>query len=414
MRRLFLQIYLAFIGVLVALTLTGSLLWWWSMEDIVHPALKSMAERVASELPPPDAPVERLQSSLEVLAEEFGVFLVVWDAHGSAIASVGRRLPRQRHGFRHPREWTLALDGGRQLGVRLHRGRLHGSPLLGLVLLAGVIGVVAYLVARRITSRLERLRRAVEDRGAGDLDARVTVEGRDEIAMLAGAFNDAAERIQGLVSAQQRLLASASHELRSPLARLRMALELLAREPRPEHLEEAEADIAELDALIEDLLTAARLQSGDAYLAREAVDLRALLVEEAARVGVEATGESVTVIGDARLLRRLMRNLLENARRHGGQGGQDADPRIEAWLEPIGSQAVCIVVADRGPGVPEDDRERIFEPFYRPAGHSEGEDGGVGLGLSLVREIARHHGGDAYCLPREGGGTRFEVELDLG
>ena len=241
--------------------------------------------------------------------------------------------------------------------------------------------------------------------------ARVTVEGRDEVAMLAGAFNDAAERIQGLVSAQQRLLASASHELRSPLARLRMALELLAREPRPEHLEEAEADIAELDALIEDLLTAARLQSGDAYLAREAVDLRALLVEEAARVGVEATGESVTVIGDARLLRRLMRNLLENARRHGGQG---ADPRIEAWLEPIGSEAVCIVVADRGPGVPEDDRERIFEPFYRPAGHSEGEDGGVGLGLALVREIARHHGGDAYCLPREGGGTRFEVELDLG
>ena len=110
MRRLFLQIYLAFIGVLVALTLTGSLLWWWSMEDIVHPALKSMAERVASELPPPDAPVERLQSSLEVLAEEFGVFLVVWDAHGSAIASVGRRPPRQRRGFRHPREWTLAAS----------------------------------------------------------------------------------------------------------------------------------------------------------------------------------------------------------------------------------------------------------------------------------------------------------------
>jgi signal transduction histidine kinase len=270
--------------------------------------------------------------------------------------------------------------------------------------LAGVIAAGAYPIARRIARRLERLRGAVEELGAGDFTARVRVEGRDEVAHLARSFNEAAERIEDLVTAQRRLLASASHELRSPLARLRMAVELMGSEPQPAHLEEAAADIAELDALIEDLLTAARLQSGDANLARDRVELRPLLAEEAARVGVEASGAEISLTGDARLLRRLMRNLLENARRHAGGAG------IEASLEPQPGGA-RLVVADRGPGVPEYERERVFEPFYRAAGHSEGGDGGVGLGLALVREIARHHAGDARCLARHGGGTRFEVDL---
>jgi hypothetical protein len=119
---------------------------------------------------------------------------------------------------------------------------------------------------------------------------------------------------------------------------------------------------------------------------------------------VEVEGEPLVVRGDPRLLRRLIRNLLVNARRH-AEGAP-----VEASLRPLTGGGAQLTVADRGPGVPEAERERIFEPFYRPPGRRVSGEG-AGLGLALVRQIARRHGGDARCLPREGGGTRFEVDL---
>jgi signal transduction histidine kinase len=202
------------------------------------------------------------------------------------------------------------------------------------------------------------------------------------------------------------MLASASHELRSPLARLRVAVELMGAEARPELRSEAETDIAELDDMIEDLLVSASLESGERHLLSEPVDLLALLTEEGARVDAETTGASLVIQGDSRLLRRLIRNLFENARRH--SSGSQVEAHLAPSPEGPGAQ---LTVADRGPGVPESEREHIFEPFYRLEGHSEGRHGGVGLGLALVREIARHHGGDVRCLARPEGGTCFEVTL---
>ncbi|MBM4337833.1 MAG: sensor histidine kinase, partial [Deltaproteobacteria bacterium] len=116
-------------------------------------------------------------------------------------------------------------------------------------------------------------------------------------------------------------------------------------------------------------------------------------------------GEAVTLVGDRALLRRLMRNLLENAHRHAGGA------EVEIEVAKLGPGRARIRVSDRGPGVPESERERIFEPFHRRAGAAERRDGGFGLGLALVRQIARHHGGEARCRPREGGGTVFEADL---
>jgi signal transduction histidine kinase len=242
------------------------------------------------------------------------------------------------------------------------------------------------------------------------------VVGKDEVAELARSFNRAAERIERLVTSQRDLLASASHELRSPLTRIRVAIELLAADDRPELRDGVSRDIAELDELIGDLLLAAKMETGETRLRTEAVDLFELVSEEAAAVEAGVTGESLVMRADPKLLRRMLRNLLENARRHGGANISVSLERLGGAEQTVADGAagrVRLQVADRGPGILESDRVRIFEPFYRPLGHSEEHDGGVGLGLALVQGIAQHHGGEVSCRAREGGGTIFEVILPL-
>jgi signal transduction histidine kinase len=251
---------------------------------------------------------------------------------------------------------------------------------------------------RRLTGRLERLQRSVEAWGEGQLATRVAVEGEDEVARLAASFNDSAARIEALVCAQKSLLANASHELRSPLARIRLAAELMGEQATPAIRAELRRNVAELDQLIDEVLLASRLDAvGVLMPCHEEVDLTGILAEECARVDASLEARVYTVMGDPKLLRRMVRNLLENAVRYG------AGSAVEVRLAPAGDAALRLDVCDGGPGIPEAERERIFEPFYRIAGATEAA-GGVGLGLALVRQIARHHSGDAQCLPGRAGG----------
>ncbi len=305
---------------------------------------------------------------------------------------------------------------------------------LGLVLLLGVLFLAvaagAFPVVRRLTRRLEALKQGVEAFGAGRLNQRVAEDGRDEVAAVGASFNRAATRIEALLRSHQSLLANASHELRSPLARLKMAVQMLEDAPaaqRPALQREIHANIGELDALVEEVLLASRLDAGDAPHKREPVDLLALAAEEAARVGASAQGEDLQVPGDERLLRRALRNLLENAQRYGQPAavealasptqpesaaeGDEAETAIQVSVQRVPG-AVEVRVCDRGPGVPEAYRERIFEAFFRMPGHAERE-GGVGLGLALVRQIAQRHGGHVRCEARAGGGSCFVLSLPL-
>jgi signal transduction histidine kinase len=237
----------------------------------------------------------------------------------------------------------------------------------------------------------------------------VPERGNDEVAFLAQRFNQAAERVETLIQSHRSLLANASHELRSPLARIRMGLELMVPEPSPRAREEITRNIAELDQLIDEILLASRLDAREADMGTvETVDLTGLAAEECARVDadleVRAGTDShlLTVRGVPRLLRRAIRNLLENARRYGA-----GETQVE-----IGSRdgLAEIRVSDRGPGVPAGLRERIFEPFYRLPGASE-RHGGVGLGLALVKSITERHGGSVRCEDRPGGGASFVITL---
>ena len=282
--------------------------------------------------------------------------------------------------------------------------------LLALVGVAVALGT--YPIVRRMLRRLDLLQKGVEQWGTGNLSARVPVQGHDEVAFLAQRFNRAATQIEQLVVAHKSLLANASHELRSPLARIRMGLELLGQHASPAMKEEITRNVNELDQLVGEILLASRLDSQQADVgSQEQVDLTGLACEECARVNVPLElGEqpqSLHVQGIAKLLRRMLRNLLENAHRYGGHEG------VEVVLQSQTREDrhwVVLRVRDRGPGVPVALRERIFEPFYRLPGVSERE-GGVGLGLALVRSIVQRHGGQVRCEDRAGGGAEFVVEL---
>ena len=167
---------------------------------------------------------------------------------------------------------------------------------------------------------------------------------------------------------------------------------------------EIDTNVAELDSLVEEVLLASRLDATEDLSHPERVELLPLAVEEAARFNVPAEGVAASIRGDERLLRRALRNLLENARRY---GGDDIDVVVAS---APASAIVSVRVCDRGPGVPGAMRERIFEPFFRMPGHAE-QAGGVGLGLSLVKQIAERHGGRVRCEAREGGGSCFVIEL---
>ena len=303
--------------------------------------------------------------------------------------------------------------------------------MLGLIGLAVALGL--YPVVRRLTQRLEGLQRGVQRWGDGDLSVRVPVQGDDEVADLSLRFNAAAERIEGLMASQKSLLANASHELRSPLARIRMGLELMDGPPGDTAMQlrtraEILRNMTELDQLIDEILLASRLDAKEADIGTvEAVDLVGLCAEECARVGavleVPHGLSQLEVSGVAKLLRRMVRNLLENARRYGAAGHRlaaassfdgetDGDGQGDGIVLSLALQAqqVSIKVSDRGPGVLPAWRERIFEPFFRLPGTSE-RAGSVGLGLSLVKSIAERHGGTVVCTDRPGGGACFEICL---
>lgn len=409
MRRLYQKIYLTIVASLVLVVIVAGAVWRLGAENTpAAQAFEMAGELVSVLLPASNAPIAAQQAAIERVAARLKADVALFDSTRQLIVSTGAPLPRPlrdtggwMHGARGP-AWSLHLPDGRWFVVRA--SPRHRAPFVGLLLVLGgialAVAVGAYPVVRGLTRRLERLQNGVETLGAGNLATRVKVEGRDEVARLADAFNRSAARIEELVNAHRLLLAHASHELRTPLSRLRLAIELYGKTGQMKYKEQIEHDIVELDALVDEILLSSRLSANPALQTVEEVDLLAIAAEECARVdGCNLDGTPAIIKGDARLLRRLVRNLLDNARRHGA-------PPIEVELRRERDTFILDVI-DAGPGIPEAERERVFTPFHRLNDNSAG----TGLGLSLVRQIARLHGGDAMVAPRPSRPSCFRVTL---
>jgi signal transduction histidine kinase len=406
--RLWLRIWLTSLAALALVVALTALLWRFTAERKIEGGHDRFVAALASDALPAHGDPHALHEALERVVPRHMDGAALYDPQGRLLAATGsfEHAPESRgppRGRPPPFEHRIALDDGRTLVMRIPGPPWHvhlgGLVLFSIIALA--VGLGTYPVVRRMTRRLEALSSSVERFGSGDLGARASVAGDDEVSGLADRFNRMAERVSALLGAHRTLLANASHELRSPLARVRMALDLYETAPKPELLESIRRDCAEIDAQVEEILLASKLDTVTEP-SRGSVDLAALVAEESARVEVPFEVVPVEVRGDTRLLRRLVRNLLENAVRHGV-----AD--VSAELVDDGANAV-LRVRDRGPGLPADERERIFEPFYRPA-RSRETGSGWGLGLALVRQIATHHRGRVRCLENPGGGCLFEVEL---
>lgn len=410
MRRLHLQFYLAILAT-IAVFVVASMIFWHLSAPMRRDAwsIEAAGQFAMAVLPAPDATPDERQRKLDQLRKHLHADLALYDAKGLRIAATGdmpdiplERVRRETGPVaRHAGMWVVRLEDGRRLVVRLPRDHRRPSTarmlaVPGALLIALALG--GYPIARRLTARLARLQSGVEQWGEGNLAARVNVEGRDEVAALARSFNESAARIEELVNAHKMLLANCSHELRTPLARIRLGIETLSVRPNAAAREEIARSIAELDELIGEMLLASRLGALDKLEHIEELDLLALVAEEAAHFDCEVEGRSVNLRGDPSLLRRMVRNLLDNAAKHAGGA-----TRVQVDRPAEGT--ATLVIEDQGPGVQEIDPERVFEPFYRSGGS------GSGLGLAIVRQIAQAHGGSVRYTPRPEGGSVFIVTL---
>jgi two-component system sensor histidine kinase CpxA len=323
---------------------------------------------------------------------------------------------------------VLITPEGRRYGVLVLAPSSRLGPLglpetrwAVLALALAVTGIASWLLTRSITAPVASLGAATRALAAGDLGARVAPEvraRRDELGVLGRDFDAMAGRLRELVEGKERLLRDISHELRSPLARMRVALGLAA-QPGGEsarHFERLELEIERLDGLIGHVLRLSRLDARAARLERERIDLGALVDRIARDAGFEGSARGVAiewrrpaapvaVDGDPPLLASAIENVVRNALRYTADGSAI---EIEVASRADGAS---VLVRDRGPGVPEPELARIFEPFYRVTEARDRGTGGDGIGLAITARVMHAHGGTALARNRTGGG--LEVELGL-
>jgi two-component system, OmpR family, sensor histidine kinase CpxA len=450
MKSLFLRIFLSFwlalalfvvLAVLVTLAFRPRSSTWEALRTtVLNDAVNAYEEGNEAQLRQYMESVEAAQHVRVYLFDERGNELSGRPAPEWAIrvASGGPRMPRDGFVFPAPplpRDSRASSDGkhrytlvlGLPPGPRVFFGP-RGMPIPGLIIAIISSGLVCYFLSWYLTKPIMRLRAATRQLAAGDLTARSgapATRRNDEVAGLMRDFDAMAERIEMLVKAQSRLLNDISHELRSPLARLNVALGLARQRAGVESadmLDRIELEASRLNELIGRILTLARLEDGEQRVPQTPVPLGELVANVAEDAEFEAQERRChvrTIIpegdwgvrGNDSLLHSAVENVVRNAIRYTAEGSS-----VEISLaseERIGGTEAVLRVSDSGPGVPEDALAKLFEPFYRLDDARGRLTGGVGLGLAITERAVRFHGGKVSAFNRPGGGLIVEIRLPL-
>ncbi|HEY7953834.1 MAG TPA: ATP-binding protein [Polyangia bacterium] len=450
MRRLYTRIYLHFIGVLLVVGLASSLVVATGARGaLVRAWTVRLTRHISWVLSSQSGDPARRRETARHTATELDLDVTVRALDGTVLTEVGAPLPAPSGpDAEAARKGAVPLERGRAFYVAApihdlkthqviallevrpaHRLAFGGlwRPIALVALILLVVGVGTGPLARRISRPVERLTEASRRLGGGELAYRVPVAPRlrrsrrfDELGELTRAWNEMAERVEKLVRGQRELLANVSHELRSPLQRMRVALELLPPDPSSEaRRRDLQIDIGELERLIDDVLTTSRLEVTGLPMHLDVVSVDTLLGQIAERAGHDPAteGKKVALAGsasslmlqaDGALLKRALWNLVENAAKYGA-------PPITLAAARAGDR-IAITVSDEGAGIPEADRERVLDPFVRLDRARTPGAQGVGLGLTLARRVAEVHGGAIRidAAHPDGSGCRVTLEVPLG
>eukprot|EP01030_Chromulinospumella_sphaerica_P010735 gene10735-10542_t len=416
MLRLFLRLY-----IILALGLAGAI--WlvnYTFDELLpeanetynREAMRGPAYGLVEQLRPLPAGVAR-EARLAELQQHYGLRLALIARDAAALTSREQQLLTDgklvvRGDFM---EFITEIDGGAQLlqiklPVEPRWLYLWAYSLLGLCL-----AIVLYFWVRPHWRDLEHIRLAAQRFGDNDLGSRILLPRRSSVRELAGHFNQMAERIEHLIANQRELTNAVSHELRTPIARLSFELDQLKQEADPRQsralIGDMYADLGELEDMVSELLTYASLERGATQVTRENIEAHSWLDSVIGSVALEAEAEGVQLsLGtcevdfiqiEPRFMARAVINLLRNAIRY-------AEHRVEVSLVKFGS-GYEVRVCDDGPGVPEDGREKIFQPFMRLDASRDRRTGGFGLGLALVQRVSQWHGGQVQVLDSQWGGA---------
>lgn len=439
MGRLFWKIFLAcWLALAVAVAGTIAVILWAVHHEHEFLATQRAAERAARGITGVDIAESKLREGgvdtlrdwmLKMDRQRSGIPLSALDSAGKDVRGreVSDLLQSCVRAFTAPRqEWDIARVVAAPSGERylLITDAVEKKIPPALLILLGTVTslAVSALLARYLSRPIRNLRWAFDAAAEGRLETRVLPkmgQRRDAIADLGRDFDRMAQRLQALMSAQQRLLHDVSHELRSPLARLQVAIGLARQSPAKldTSLDRIEREATRLDNILGDTLTLARLEAEAGSPAAESVDLPHVVasVVEDARFEAQAAHRSVSlqlsddlyVMGNADLLSRAVENVVRNAVKYTAEGST-----VEITLGRIENPPRAVLtVSDRGPGILPGDLEKIFKPFFRST--SAARTNGFGLGLAIAQKAIEQHGGRIVAINRDGGGLRVDIELPL-